>query len=239
MIVVKTHADLVGVQGKNVEQYRNGNLMKVLILGNGISRLLYYDFILNWKNEIWACNFAFKEFGHILNRLTGHGWVMEEAEKEKIKRGWKFEIWCGDFPVTHKKFTVNERFLSDSGTTLVAQALEENYEVYLCGFDLGGFDILSPGKIRRKDHWVRRWHSINKWYGLNSVEFIGHDHKVFIENGGSTRKYSRDYVTNNQPHIPGEEYQDLFYRFQKMRDIDPTYKGDQYVEYALNGGSDV
>jgi len=54
-------------------------MKKVLLLGNGISRLLYKDYINKWKGEIWACNRAFLEYGDRITRIAGHDEVMEEA----------------------------------------------------------------------------------------------------------------------------------------------------------------
>lgn len=35
--------------------------MNILLIGNGISRLLFQDFIDKWQGEKWVCNYAYKD----------------------------------------------------------------------------------------------------------------------------------------------------------------------------------
>ena len=215
--------------------------MKVLIVGNGISRLPYYQTIFDFDGEVWGCNQSYLEFGHIYKRIAGHKQWTEDAYRAKIEYGWDFEVWCGlkdniiDFP--HRMFTTyEERFWHNSGTTLVAQALEEGYEVSVIGFDLGGLEIHRANNERlRKDKWVQRWRDIAEYYGLENVTFIGYDHKPYIEGEEGIFEYSALYKSYNKPHIDTEGYKQLHKRFTEMRKIDPNFKGDNYRDYAIPG----
>lgn len=50
--------------------------MNILLIGNGISRLLFQDFIDKWQGEKWVCNYAYKDVkgytrwsGHIVRKI--------------------------------------------------------------------------------------------------------------------------------------------------------------------------
>lgn len=195
---------------------------RVLVLGNGISRLGFTEFINGWPDELWACNYAFKEFKGRLDRLTGHAFVLKEAAPIIKKEGWKTEIWTGHIGKGVEdghNFTCPEYFLKDSGSTLVAQALHEGYtEVYVAGFDLGGPDIHSPDlHLQDKSGWVKRWRKINQVYGLERVTFIGYDHKPFIKSSAPIDRYSKLYRVR-KPHIKNEKYVETFNSFFNIED---------------------
>ncbi len=185
-------------------------MSEVLILGNGISRLLHEDTIRSWPGELWGCNYAFREFGPQLTRLTGHVAVLREARAYRDQHGFAYQIWGGHLsgidPDMHA-FTCPRQFCKDSGTTLVAQAFEEGYErIRVVGFDLGGPDVLSPGiEDQNKTMWIKRWRELARHYGLARVRFVGYDHKPMIQGDFNERFYARRYQSG-QPHIPGEEY---------------------------------
>jgi len=165
-----------------------GIVKEVLILGNGASRIFYRDFINKWEGEMWACNRAYRDFGQDLTRLTGHQKVLAEAEKFRDVNGWKYEIWGGHHGAilseNWHRFSAPVELLKDSGSTLVAQALEEKYDkILVCGFDFGGFDLYSPIEKQNKVNWVQRWRNIALRYGLDSVIFIGYDHKPYLLSG--------------------------------------------------------
>ena len=216
--------------------------MKVLIVGNGISRLPYYQTIFDFDGEVWGCNQSYLEFGHIYKRIAGHKQWTEDAYRAKIEYGWDFEVWCGlkdniiDFP--HRMFTTHEeRFWHNSGTTLVAQALEEGYEVSVIGFDLGGFDIYGYKVVYGShDHWVKRWRDLEKYYGLENVTFIGYDHKPYILSEALISQYTKHYKRANRPHIKTDEYKKLFEQFKIERKKDREYRGEQYIDFAIKRG---
>lgn len=185
--------------------------MTVMVLGNGISRKAYDQRILEWTGEIWGCNLAYLEYGDKLSRLTGHDWVLiEAAEYLKEHPECTFRIWSGHSGATSvgfgDRFTCSAKFCRDSGTTLVAQALEEGHTVLAVGFDLGGWDIHSPGvEHQDKTAWVKRWRELLTHYGWDSVEFMGHDHKPMLRNPGLAKSY-RDRYISGRPHLADATY---------------------------------
>lgn len=188
---------------------------KVLILGNGLSRIMYNDFIEEWENEIWGCNRVYLDWGHKLDRLTGHISVLEEADEYRKQNNLYYEIWGGNLGKfkCDKYFTCDKQFQKDSGTTLVVQAIEEGYRAYCLGFDLGGRDIYSPNhQLVNKTNWVLRWRVIANTYGLDDVEFIGHNHKHFILSGRHHGEYAYKYM-RGKPHFDNEKYKELFEKF--------------------------
>lgn len=115
--------------------------MSVLILGNGISRLLYVDKIKEWEDEIWGCNFIYLEMGDRLARITGHDEIMRRARVWKHYHNHKYKI-----TTVKEKQALPERVRGNSGMCLVALAVEQGYtDIQLCGFDLSGKDVWAPG----------------------------------------------------------------------------------------------
>jgi hypothetical protein len=184
-------------------------LKKVLILGNGKSRLKYKDFVKKWDGEIWACNRAFLELasGDIprINRLTGDSDALVIASEYRQKHGLKFEIYIrkpfqGEHVRGEKKlFTINPKYIKDSGTTWVCQALIEGYDqIYCVGFDLGGPDIyIAQHEKLNKKIWVERWRQIAQDFGLDKIIFVGLDHKPFILSNKPSDTYAKQYMNNN------------------------------------------
>lgn len=98
--------------------------MKILLLGNGTSRLYYQDFISKWKDPIWGCNLAFKEDIKFDLIGTVHEWVAEEAKQY----GFKGEVLT---PKTFKKY-----YGYSSGSELISEAIARGYkQLYLLGYD--------------------------------------------------------------------------------------------------------
>ena len=181
--------------------------MQVLILGNGLSRLSFDKQIRAYKGEIWGCNRIYLDYADVLTLLTGHTEVQEEAKKYRAAHGCKFRIIGenGDEPVT-----CPEIYQKDSGTTLLAEALSCGYEVEVCGFDMGGLDVYSPGQEKKnKSIWVARWRLILKKYGADRVSFWGYDHKPFLLSDAPTNKYYNSYA-KGRPHIATPEYDKAF-----------------------------
>jgi len=140
----------------------------VLILGNGISRLLYHKEILAFDGEIWGCNFIFLEYGDILGRVVGHRYVMDQAELWKKYKNFPYDVHY------HEEWEeINRTIRGNSGAFLVAMAIEEEREITLCGMDFGGPDIYSPNQEIRPSGIRRRFRLIEKIYGSYPMKFWG------------------------------------------------------------------
>lgn len=208
-------------------------MKSVLILGNGISRTTpeSQKFIREWEGELWGCNRVYLDLGHRLTRLTGHIDVMREAREYKASTGCGFEIWgghTGGVDDQTRCFTCPIQFRKDSGTTLVAQALEEGFQrVVCCGFDLGGPDMYSSRHREfNKKNWVLRWRGIAEHYGLDRVEFVGHDHKPFILSEANASAYPNRYL-RGLPHLPDPAYRQAFGKFTGWK---PEDRGDRKMK---------
>lgn len=201
--------------------------METLILGNGISRLSFIDIIKNWKGEIWGCNRAYLEFGKILTYLIGHGDAMEEAKIYRIENQCKFKIMGG--PGSEKELTGPPQFWKDSGSTLVSEALHLGRKIAVCGFDLGGLDVHSPGIEKvNKHNWVDRWRDMIKLYGTDNIRFIGFGHLPFLESRENINKYANQYLAD-RPHILTPEYLKAW-EFWTGKKPELGYMGDYMVE---------
>lgn len=191
---------------------------RVLILGNGISRLNYLSFIDGWKAEIWGCNNIFRELDngmlHHLDMLTGDKKALKDALRFKKEHECTYTVLARSMatfgiPGT-ERIDIPDKYVYDSGTTLVCRALMKKYhEIYLVGFDLGGPDIYVDGhENRNKSSWIYRWRIISRDFGLDKIIFIGRDHKEFILSDQPTDTYAklymsgRDHLTADPLEIP-------------------------------------
>lgn len=207
----------------------------VLVLGNGISRLLHQTFVLKWQGELWACNRAYLEedIAPKITRLTGHADVLDEAREHRDQHGLTFKIMGRGREIEP---SCPGEFHKDSGTVLVAEALVHPYKtIYVCGYDLGGPDIWSPGlEQQRKRVWIRRWRDMFKQFGHERIRFVGFDHKPALlakqfRDDAYLKRYSRGV-----PHIPDPEYIALH---QFIYGGDGVMKGEKIVKvrFLKNG----
>jgi hypothetical protein len=206
-------------------------MTNVLILGNGISRLAHEKEIFSWQGEVWGANAIYREvskegrYGQILNRLSGHRNVLEAAREFREEKGYSYELWAGHhgrLMEGAKPFTVEREFLRDTGTSLVAQALHEGHSVTVCGYDLGGPDIHSPGLwSQNKRNWVSRWVDIFRKWGESPVNWIGHDHSEYVlsvlRGKSDSGAYARNYI-RRRPHIPGDVYNKIWKDYMGIHD---------------------
>lgn len=211
--------------------------MDVLILCNGISRLSYVDLIKTWLGEVWGCNRAYLDFPEKLTRLTGHLDVMKDAKKYREENQYNYEIWGGHL-ANQKQFDHHfdcpKQFRKDSGITLVAQALHKGRNISVCGFDLGGPDIHSPGLEKQLKHnWIQRWRKLFEVYDHERVTFIGYDHKPYLFSDKSSMQYSQRY-RGGRPHIIEAAYLAIW-KIWAGRDY--KYLGEERVKvkYKRNG----
>ena len=216
---------------------------RVLIVGNGISRLGSEDYIRAYHGEVWACNYAYKEFPDIITRLTGHDFALVDAQAYKDEHGAKFAIYSG--PIAQKRkdwklFSCAPQWLRDSGTTLVAQALHEGYDVDLIGFDLGGPDVHALKQYQQdKTNWVRRWAEIVEAWGAERLHFIGYDHlpyiKAVIADPQRAKDYARAYKAR-RPHIATDEYRKIHMEAIMAEKEKPAEPGKR-VKYLDTGAT--
>ncbi len=213
----------------------------VLILGNGLSRLLYHREIMQHPGEVWGCNYVYLEYPERLSRLAGHVEVLAKAAQVAIENGYSYKVYGGNqgsYPDHFCSYTCPVEFRKDAGTTLVAQALSEGHSIIACGFDMGGFDVVSPQHAKfNKMGWIRRWQRLYQRYKMQwNVTFLGYDHTPIIRYPAPRyliQKYNFRYQ-HMEPHINQEEYLLLFYAFYGVpQDIDERSEFTE-VRWLLN-----
>lgn len=144
-------------------------MSSVLILGNGVSRLTEKSYIDNWKGELWACNFAFKEYmflPHIDRLGSAHREVLEEAIQFRRDHGLDFRLF------SYIKMTEVEPFACakgwSTGSLMLQQAMYENFDkIVLAGFDMGGPDIYNPANSG--SNFRKQFNTIMKEFGFGKV----------------------------------------------------------------------
>ena len=214
-----------------------------MIVGNGISRIGSEEYIRSYEGEVWACNYAYKEFPDIITRLTGHDFVLVEAQAYKNEYGSKFNIYSGPMAKRRpdwKLFTCPPQWHRDSGTTLVAQALHEGYDVDLIGFDLGGPDVHALKQYQQdKTAWVRRWAEIVETWGSDRLHFIGYDHLPYIKAVIIDQQRAKDYARTykaRRPHIATDEYKKIYMEAIMAEKEKPAEPGKR-VKYLETGAT--
>jgi hypothetical protein len=189
-------------------------MAKILILGNGLSRLLFDKQIRNFRGEIWGCNRVYLDYGDVLTLIYGHSDVVHEAGLYRDAHHLHYKL-CG---TNEYQLSCNNLYRKDTGSTLAAEALTLGFDIILCGFDLGGPDIYSPNhECKNKSGWVDRWRIIFRNFGKEHIEWWGHNHTPFILSGNRRDEYAKKY-TSGTPHLPEKEYAELVEKF-KTRDI--------------------
>jgi hypothetical protein len=114
---------------------------KVLILGNGPSRLNKIKFINNWDGEIWVCNYAFKEAltnNKISLVASVHKKVTIDAYDFKINNNLNYKILHNEvIEGLEDKVELFNNFVGYStGCELINKALFDGYKkIVIMGFD--------------------------------------------------------------------------------------------------------
>jgi len=118
--------------------------MTLMILGNGISRLMHKERIRQHEGEVWICNRTFLELDEIPNVTvvaSMHRTVAREAVAHREKHGLDYRVLtCGNMETIKgcEPFCLPRCDLS-SGLLLVQEAATAGYKkAILIGFDLGG-----------------------------------------------------------------------------------------------------
>ncbi len=151
---------------------------KVLILGNGKSREEDKKFIDMWDSEIWVCNWAYQEYSKLprLDRVgTVHDEVALKALEFKKEYNAKYEIYCKDVIVGYENDLkpFKERRGWVTGCLMLLQALIEEYdEIYLSGFDFGGYDTYQK-KDFQPSNAIKQFKAVGREFGLDNVRFVG------------------------------------------------------------------
>ena len=178
-------------------------MQRVLILGNGLSRLNFDKEIREWSGLLWGCNRVYLDYGKELDGLAGHEEVMNEAREYRDRNALDYVIIGSD----ESPYTCRQLFQKDTGATLVAEALTRGMSVEVVGFDIGGLDVYSPGHEKKnKTSWVNRWRLILREFGEDAVKFWGYDHKPFLLSLRHPSEYARRYM-NGEAHIEDDEYE--------------------------------
>ena len=182
-------------------------MKRVLILGNGISRVHYHNFISAWENEIWVCNRAYQEWSkwHNITRVSGHRECLEMALEYRVTHSADYDIYTYDGRTKNKLFkemAVPKKEINNTGINWVIQAFMEKYEkIVLVGFDIGGHDIYVKNHWKFfRSNWIIAWRKLLKKYDHKKIMFIGYDHKPYLLGTEGASKYAKLY-TKGQNHL--------------------------------------
>ena len=177
---------------------------KVLILGNGVSRLKYKPFVDNWQDEIWGCNQVFREYQNIprLDRDFCDCKTVPLAYefREAVKKDWLIfmQTWIPEFKDKTGVFVANGIKGLTSGAMALEQALIENYDkIVLLGFDFGGTDIYAGDQVIG-DEFVKHFKWIMAKYNTLAINFIGNTPSWFQHNT-QLRQFNYPSIEQKEP----------------------------------------
>lgn len=195
---------------------------KVLILGNGISRLSFDKYIKTFKGQIWGANRVYLDYGKKLDLISGHIDVMQEAKEYREKHNLNYQIIGGHIEPDSAAdilYTCPKEFRLDTGTTLIAEALKRKMQVSVVGFDLGGPDVYSLNHQNfNKQNWVNRWRKILEYYGHDKIKFIGYDHLPYLLSKKLNDEYASNYL-DGKSHIDDTSYNDIYYKWREEKKL--------------------
>ena len=160
---------------------------KVIILGNGFSRLHEEKFIDAWKEDIWGCNHAYKDYFQFprLNRIfTVHKELFDTIIQYKKDHELDYIVYGANKDVHENTPDLHACTCAlgfSSGSLAIIQALEEKYdEICLVGFDFGGKDVyqthlLYGGNFIIQFQWIRDHYDTSNIYFIpeNNLNKLG------------------------------------------------------------------
>jgi lipopolysaccharide biosynthesis glycosyltransferase len=159
---------------------------KVLILGNGISRLQFDSYVKSFDGEIWVCNQAYKEykkFGRISAVFTVHKEVALSAFKFRQERGLRYKVYCSQVLKGYEgTISTLYRYRGwSSGSEAIHQALIDGYDkIELMGFDFGGSDVYQKHSVYG-GNFRKQFLKILDEFGSDNLEIIGCKSKEFSD----------------------------------------------------------
>lgn len=150
-------------------------MKQVLILGNGVSRKKVRKQIENWKFDLWACNWGFKEaVVYNINRVYSvHPEVVKEAAKfrQHYKLDYSIISRKGDVGSPSDGYFKKELGWS-TGNLAIVDAMEEKYDkILLAGFDFGGSDIYQSHQLPG-GNFFKQFMEILRKYGEEKIFFL-------------------------------------------------------------------
>jgi len=154
-------------------------MKKCLVLGNASDRLEEKEFIKNWKDEIWICNYAYKEyleFPRIDVVGTVHSFVVTDALQFKKENNLNFRILSSNRYNSETEEFKNYLGFS-TGWELVNQAILEGFEeIYICGFAVINNcdeDIYFPKGIKPYcGNFINQFYFIKEKYPNSNIIFV-------------------------------------------------------------------
>lgn len=159
-------------------------MSKVLILGNGVSRLQQIDFIKQWTEELWVCNWGFKEafsLPRVDKVCTVHADVIPKALTFKEKHGLSYQVITSNrCALDHdvEIFAVKKGW--STGALALSEALEQRFdEIVLAGFDFGGKDIYQPQLINGSN-FINQFKHLQEMYDIKGVSFLSLQGDTFV-----------------------------------------------------------
>lgn len=201
---------------------------RVLILGNGASRISSSSFIENWSSEVWLCNHAYEEANYLKN-VTLVGSVhpdecFEKAFFTKQKYNLKYNLITRqryNSPFKNFSFQYDRGF--STGSLMLAEAFLRNYdEIYLCGFDFGGKDLYQSKDVIGSN-FLKQFKIIISEFPKYKVKFVLNNKVLSIQ----------DFFASKKEKI---EEDDSYLSFLKSKIKDPVLligNGPSILKYEL------
>lgn len=213
-------------------------MKKVLIMGNGYSRLHETKYIQDWDGEVWGCNRASSETNKIpsISRVfTVHEYMYPILLKDRIASD--FEI----YGKTNKSNTPYVHICSctlgySSGSLAIIQALDEQYDkIVLVGFDFGGKDIYQS-HLLIGDNFVNQFIWIREHYNMAPVYFLLESQEIpsrYINSVGSKIVFPKIAIVDYKD-LSNYSFPEVYQRYLKKYFKDtPLKEGTETLFYLI------
>lgn len=187
-------------------------MKKVLILGNGSTRLNHRKYISEWEEDIWVCNKAYQEYYKLprMDRVGSvHGEMILDAYNFRIKNNLEYELITTykvqkRIPDKVDKVFYEKRGWS-TGNLMIVQALKEEYDlIALVGFDFGGKDIYQPQKLPG-DNFRKQFNQIQKEWDTSNIYFHGASDELIRQFEQTIIPKKTDLTLNSIKSVPFED----------------------------------
>jgi lipopolysaccharide biosynthesis glycosyltransferase len=195
-------------------------MKRVLILGNGASRLKLKSFVDSWEHDLWVCNkgyMEYKELPRIDYVCSVHREVIEEA-KMFLSENNLFYRTLSPSPLSDEQFVCTKGW--STGNLAIVEAIKRDYdEIHLAGFDFGGKDIYQSYETDGSN--------FKKQFEQIKVEFPEYEEKIEFHYPKNKKKVKFISMVDNS-FVPGAEG-----FFKSLLDKDPNFS---YGFILLNNG---
>jgi len=156
--------------------------MTLMVVGNGASRLKHEEFIKDHDDEVWACNYEFREDWPRLSAIGSlHKRAVRDALIYRKEHGLNYEVITNETYANPNWGQWQEGAMSwsegrisyrlSSGIRLIQEAFVRGHDkVILIGFDLGGECAREETPTPKEDFFKNQYERLVEAWPEKNIE---------------------------------------------------------------------